>query len=192
MSQIAIRIIREEHAALSAVLQSVLTLLEKGPADDPQRFFDVLRAMLFYIDEFPEKLHHVNESNLLFPAVGRRAPELQPFIAQLETDHLQGESRVRKLQHQLLAWELLGDDARVDFTEAAHEYVRFYLNHMRLEETEILPVAQARLTEEDWSKLNASFVRDRDPLSGGERNSRYERLFSRIVLATPAPIGLGA
>jgi hypothetical protein len=29
--------------------------------------FDVLRAMLFYIDEFPERLHHTKESELLFP-----------------------------------------------------------------------------------------------------------------------------
>ena len=29
-------------------------MVERGPGDNPEKFFDVLRAMLFYIDEFPE------------------------------------------------------------------------------------------------------------------------------------------
>ena len=32
--------------------------------------FSTLRAMLFYIDEFPERLHHPKESDLLFPEAG--------------------------------------------------------------------------------------------------------------------------
>jgi hemerythrin-like domain-containing protein len=34
--------------------------------DDRDQFFDVLRAMLFYVDEFPERLHHPKESALLY------------------------------------------------------------------------------------------------------------------------------
>jgi hypothetical protein len=45
-----------------------------APGDEPERFFDVLRAMLFYIDEFPERLHHPKESDLLFPKLARRVP----------------------------------------------------------------------------------------------------------------------
>jgi hypothetical protein len=36
--------------------------------------FDVLRAMLFYIDEFPERLHHTKESELLFPSCANARP----------------------------------------------------------------------------------------------------------------------
>jgi hypothetical protein len=53
----ALRTIRDEHAALAAMLQSLLWLIRRGPGDDRARFFDTLRAMLFYIDEFPERLH---------------------------------------------------------------------------------------------------------------------------------------
>jgi hypothetical protein len=70
-----IRILLGEHASLRAVLQSILLMLERGPGDAPERFFDVMRAMLFYIDEFPERLHHPKESNLLFPRwTGSRWP----------------------------------------------------------------------------------------------------------------------
>jgi hemerythrin-like domain-containing protein len=151
----------------------------------------VLRAMLFYIDEFPERRHHPKESDLLFPKVARAAPELMPVIERLENDHLLGEGRVREMQHLLMAWELLGDGRRVAFTQAAGEYVRFYLDHMHVEEQQILPAAIDRLTDADWDQLDAAFLAQRDPLAGGERDPGYERLFTRIVLRAPAPIGVG-
>jgi hemerythrin-like domain-containing protein len=187
----AIQIIRDEHAGVAAVLRSLRLMMAQGAGDEPERFFDVVRAMLFYIDEFPEKLHHPKESNLLFPVLIRKAPELVPVIQRLEVDHAAGEGRVRELQHLLLAWELIGESRRMAFVKAADDYVTFYLNHMRTEETEILPVAARVLAAEDWAVLDEAFERSRDPLAGGTTDPRFDRLFTRIVLATPAPIGVG-
>lgn len=187
----ALQVIRDEHAAVSAVLRSMLQMMERGPDEEPERFFDVLRAMLFYIDEFPERLHHPKESDLLFPKVARVAPEMLPVIRKLEDDHMQGESRVRELQHLLLAWELLGDVRRPAFEEAARKYVEFYLSHMRMEETQVLPAAQKQLSEADWAQLDAAFQAHRDPLASGDRDPAYDRLFTRIVMRAPAPIGVG-
>ena len=106
MSHRATQIIRDEHAALAAMLRSLSMMIDHGPGEQPERFFDVLRAMLFYIDEFPEQRHHPKESDLLFPRLARAAPELMPVIRRLEAEHMQGEGRVRALQHLLLAWEL--------------------------------------------------------------------------------------
>jgi hemerythrin-like domain-containing protein len=190
MTRPALQVIRDEHSAVSAVLRSMLQMMERGPDEQPERFFDVLRAMLFYIDEFPERRHHPKESDLLFPMIARVAPELMEVIARLERDHVSGESRVRELQHLLLAWELLGDSRRVPFQDAARKYVEFYLTHMRTEETELLPVAQKLLTEQEWEQLNAAF-QNSDPLVTGDHDPVYDRLFTRIVMRTPAPIGVG-
>ena len=107
MTHESLRVIREEHSTLAAMLQSLMQLVRRGPAadgqDDSARFFDVLRAMLFYIDEFPEKHHHPKESDLLFPRVARVAPHAMATIDQLERDHRQGEGRVRELMHLLMA-----------------------------------------------------------------------------------------
>ena len=192
MTRPALQVIRDEHAAVSAVLRSMLQMMERDPDEQPERFFDVLRAMLFYIDEFPERRHHPKESDLLFPKIARVAPELMGVIERLEADHVSGESRVRELQHLLLAWELLGDSRRAAFQEAAARYVEFYLNHMRTEETELLPVAQKHLSEADWTQLNAAFATHADdPLVSGDHDPVYDRLFTRIVMRTPAPIGVG-
>ena len=191
MSHLAAVIIHEEHAAVAAVLRSLLAMLRQGPGTEPERFFDVLRAMLFYIDEFPEQRHHPKESNLLFPRLARACPELMPVISRLENDHIAGERKVRELQHLLLAWELIGESRREAFESHAMEYVTFSLNHMRTEETEVMPAAEKGLSAGDWAELDAAFVIDRDPLAGGVRDRHYDRLFTRIVLKAPAPIGVG-
>ncbi len=193
MTHECLRIIRDEHTALAAMLRSLAMMVARGPGDEPERFFDVLRAMLFYIDEFPERLHHPKESNLLFPKIARVAPAVMPTIERLEQDHLRGESAVRELQHLLLAWELLGEARKPAFVEAARSYTEFYLEHMRLEEAVLLPQAEQGLNDADWQELDAAFSTNCDPLTGQyPRDPAYDRLFTRIVMKAPAPIGLGA
>lgn len=188
----SLQIIRDEHSSLAAMLRSMLMMVERGPAEKPLQFFDILRAMLFYIDEFPERLHHPKESDLLFPRVVRAVPSLMDVVARLEHDHVNGEKTVRELQHLLLAWELLGEARKPAFVEQCKRYVDFYLEHMRLEETVILPEAEKRLTDADWKELDAAFEKNCDPLSGKyPPDPAYVSLFTRIVTKTPAPIGLG-
>lgn len=196
MKHEALRVIREEHASLAAMLQSLMQMVRRGPdpegRDDSALFFDVLRAMLFYIDEFPEKHHHPKESDLLFPRVARAAPHTLAAIDQLERDHMNGEPRVRELMHLLLAWELLGETRKAAFVDEVARYVDFYLSHMKLEEEVILPEAERHLGDADWHALNAAFATNRDPLNGRiPRDPQFDRLFTRIVMRAPAPVGLG-
>jgi hemerythrin-like domain-containing protein len=192
MDHPALQIIRDEHGALAAMLRSLSTMIERGPEADADRFFEVLRSMLFYVDEFPERLHHPKETNHLFPKLALVAPELGPVIRQLEADHQSGERRVRELQHLLTAWELLGAARREAFIGAAEEYVRFHLAHIELEEAQVLPAAAQLLSDADLQELEAVFAPAAEPMAGGaSRHPGYDRLFSRIVQTTPAPIWCG-
>ena len=196
MNHEALRVIRDEHASLAAMLKSLLQMVNRGP--DPEgrgeheRYFDVLRAMLFYIDEFPETLHHPKETELLFPRVAKAAPETAELIAQLDRDHHAGENRVRELMHLLMAWEYLGDARRAAFETSVKAYVGFYLEHMRQEEVVILPAAERALTDADWHALNAAFATNQDPLNTRlPRDPQFDRLFTRIVMLAPSPVGVG-
>ena len=191
MTPATLRILHEEHAALAAMLRSILLLLAQARREWATPDFGALRSMLFYVDEFPEKRHHHKESTLLFPKLRERTPEAGALLARLDDDHAKGEAAIRALEHALLAYEMMGEARRVAFEQAAQRYVDFYLAHMRLEEEEILPLAERVLTAQDWAELDAAFAANRDPLTGHAPEAEYQALFSRIANAVPAPIGLG-
>ncbi|VTU27719.1 hypothetical protein H6CHR_02852 [Variovorax sp. PBL-H6] len=191
MTHTTTRIIRDEHAALAAMLRSIVLLLAQHRRQGTMPDFGALRAMLFYVDEFPEKRHHRKESELLFPKLRARTPLSRELLDRLDDDHARGERRIRNVEHALLAFEMMGESRRQVFEQAVDHYVDFYLGHMALEEREILPLAERVLTDEDWADLDQSFSANRDALAGCEPDTEYEQLFRRIVNAVPAPIGLG-
>ena len=191
MSHPAISIIRDEHGALSAVLRSMSMLLAEYRRKGSMPDFSVLRAMLFYVGEFPEKLHHTKEAELLFPKVRERCPEAAATLDRLDREHARGEKAIRDLEHDLLAFEVLGEPRRATFEQAVDRYIDFYLSHMALEEAEILPLAEGALSADDWAGIDAGFLANRDPLTGHEPEEIFRPLFSKIVMTTPAPIGLG-
>ena len=191
MTHATVRIIRQEHAALAAMLRSIVLLLEQHRKKGTLPDFATLRAMLFYVDEFPEKRHHRKETELLFPKLRARTPISRDLLDKLDSDHARGERRIRDVEHALLAFEMLGESRREAFERTVGEYVDFYLGHMALEEREILPLAERVLTEDDWRDLDEAFAQNRDPMTGHVADLEYNALFTRIVNVVPAPIGLG-
>ena len=187
----ALRIIRDEHAALAAVLRSMALLVRDARRRNRAPDFHVLRAMLFYVDEFPERLHHVKESTMLFPRLRECTSDASAVLARLDNDHRNGVALIRELAHKLVAWELLGEPRREAFERALDDYVAFYLEHMRIEETEVLPLAERHFGEADWLMLDRAFGAHRDPLVTPGPETPYVELFRTIVNITPAPYGLG-
>lgn len=186
-----LRVIRDEHAALAAMLRTLSMLLAQHRRDGTLPDFTTLRAMLFYIDEFPERLHHPKESGLLFPKLRERSAEAAAVLDRLDREHAAGENAVRDLGHALLGFEMMGEARRAAFEAAAQRYVDFYLEHMAIEERSVLPLAEKVLTDADWDALDAAFAANRDPLAGHAPSDDYRALFSRIVRLVPAPLGLG-
>lgn len=176
----SIRILRSEHAALVALLRTATALVvdarEQGTLPD----FGLLRAMLFYIAEFPERHHHRKESALLFPRLRARTPLARALLDHLDEDHARGAARIRELEHALTAFEMLGPARQAAFEAALERHVDFYLVHMALEEREIFPLAESVLESRDWEELDAEFLADGDPLTGADPGADYAALFARI------------
>ncbi|WP_242499904.1 hemerythrin domain-containing protein [Methylibium sp. Pch-M] len=190
-------IIRQEHRALSAMLRAIHLMLGEHRRRGTLPDFGMLRAMLFYVDEFPERLHHAKESRLLFPMLRSRSAERTAVLNRLDQDHAQGEQFIRRLEHELLAFEVMaetpqGEERRGRFERSMTAYMHFYLNHMRTEEAMVLPMAERVLGDQDWSELDAAFLLNRDPLAGGEGDTVYADVFRRITEAQPTLLGLGS
>ena len=191
MTRAALRIIHDEHAALAAMLRSILLLVAQHRRQGTMPDFAVLRAMLFYMDEFPEQRHHRKESALLFPKLRTRSTEANSVLDRLDQDHERGERAIRDLEHALLAFEMMGESRREGFEQAVQQYADFYFQHMALEEKQVLPLAERVLQASDWEQLDTAFAANRDPLTGHEPDDEYRTLFRRILDVLPAPLGLG-
>ncbi|MFN0185624.1 MAG: hemerythrin domain-containing protein [Aquabacterium sp.] len=191
MKHLAESVIQDEHQALAAMLRSIPMLVDNWARQGEKPDFALLRAMLFYIDEFPERLHHPKESELLFPRLRQRCPDLTPVLNRLDQEHQRGEAAIRHLERALLGYEVMGEPRREAFEIALHRYIDAYLEHMSLEERKVMPAAREHLTEADWAQLDEAFAANRDPLTGHPVPADYQPLFRRIVTQAPAPVGLG-
>jgi hemerythrin-like domain-containing protein len=173
------------------MLRSILLLLARHRSENTLPDFSALRAMLFYVDEFPEQRHHRKESEVLFAKLRARTPLARERLDQRDHDHASGERRIRHLEHLLTAFEMMGAPRRDAFEREMRSYVDFYLGHMAEEERELLPLAERVLNDDDWRDIDEAFAGNRDPLLGHRPQEEYRELFSRIVRAVPAPLGLG-
>jgi hemerythrin-like domain-containing protein len=186
----AIRIIHDEHRSISAVLSGLIELTRLARSPGVQPGFAVFHAMIHYIDEFPERLHHPKEDQFLFARLAERAPETQPLVDELRQEHVRGAQLVRELESALLAYEVEGARALPAFDAAVSAYAQFHWGHMRKEEQRVLPLAQQHLTEADWRWIEEAFAGNRDPIAD-LRERDFEQLYHRIVNLAPAPVGLG-
>jgi hemerythrin-like domain-containing protein len=187
----AIRIIREEHQSLAAVLHGLLYVVRGIRAHQTEPDFSLLGAMVYYIDTFPERFHHPKEDAWLFRLLQLRHPDARDLIDHLQSEHRAGAVKLRQLEQSLLRYQEGGRAEFAVFAAAVESFVAFERNHMRSEETEVIPLAQKYLTPSDWAEIDAAFLDHTDPLLGEAVRDDFVGLFRRIVNLAPPPIGVG-
>jgi len=187
----AIRTILNEHRSLAAVLHGMLYLVREIRDRGKKPDFNVLGAMVYYIDAVPERFHHPKEDKYLFKLLRIRCSAAGPLLHLLEEEHRVGAEKIRTLEQALARYQQGGDAEFGAFAAAVDAYAAFHWDHMRREEKEVLPLAEQHLTPGDWETIDAAFAGHTDPLFGAEAGEEYDNLFRRIVHLAPPPIGVG-
>lgn len=184
----ALEIIREEHRTLAAVLHGLKFMVQEIRSGQAPADFELFRAMVYYIDAYPERMHHPKEEQFLFRLLRARTSSADALLDDLRREHEAGDQAIRHLERKLLAYEH-GTPFEA-FGDAADAYVETYFNHMRKEERQVFALAEQWLTVADWAEVGAAFAENRDPQSGPDA-AEFRALFSRIVNLAPPPIGVG-
>ena len=187
----AIRVIVNEHRALAAVLHGMLYLVHEIRDRGEKPDFPLFGAMICYIDAFPERFHHPKEDEYLFRFLRVRHPEAAPLLDRLKVEHRAGAEKIRTLEQALVRYQHGGAAEFSNFMGAVEAYAAFHWDHMRLEEKEVLPLAEKYLSVGDWEAIDAAFLGHTDPMLGAEVGAKYDALSMRIVNLAPPPIGLG-
>lgn len=191
MLNTALSIILDEHRSMAAVTHGLRFLVhemrEKGTEPDGR----LLWAMLYYIDTFPQKLHHPKEEAYLFRRLKMRTREADKAILELEEQHRAGVEHVKALEGSLGKYQAGAPGGREEFMAAAERFADEIAVHMALEENVLIPIAKRHLLPEDWAEIAAAFGENGDPRFGAEPDHEFRSLFSRIVNLAPPPIGVG-
>lgn len=187
----ALAIIHDEHRSLAAVVHGLRYLVREMRERNAKPNFRLLWAMIFYLDEFPGKMHHPKEDAYLFARLRQRTGEADKVVAELERQHVAGTRHVRDLELTLGHYEAGLPDGLEKFSAAVERFAEEILKHMALEESTVIPLARKHLTAQDWVEIGVAFSENGDPRFDAEADQDCRDLFSRIVNLAPPPIGVG-
>jgi nucleotide-binding universal stress UspA family protein len=176
--QRALAVIRDEHRSLAAVIHAMQDALAEGSAPVDLK---MLHAALYYLREFPERLHHRREEETLFHRLRQRSPASQVLIGTLELQHRDGSAAFARLEAALVAFEADGATVRTAFIAELERYAQQQWTHMGQEEAEILPMASEHLTEADWQAIASAFESHRDPRFDLQTESGFASVFRRLM-----------
>ena len=186
----AIAIIRDEHRAITAVIEGLRHLVAEVAAGNMPPDHTLLAALFHYIEQFPERLHHPKEDDYLFARLRVRRPDAAALLDGLRREHVVGRERFGELNASWERWR--ADPAALPpFADGVERYAHFHWLHMRREEDEVLPLATAALAPDDWAAIDAAFASNDDPVVGVPASKAFRELFRHLVAIMPAPYGVG-
>lgn len=178
----AIGIIHDEHRSMAAVLRGLQKLArqarQEGSVD-----IALLRQMLSYLHNFPEKLHHPKEDLYLFCKLRANTSEFNDMLDELERQHVQEHALLQALDRSVEMYAANDPGAREAFTTALQQYSGALWEHMSLEETVILKGAREHLSEVDWEEIAAAFEANQDPYLGDDNDPTLRKMFTGIANA---------
>lgn len=186
----ALEQLRNEHRMLARVIEALETLTAETAEATTALDFNLLAAMLYYVDAVPERLHHPKEDRYLFAALRARDPAQAPLLDRLEREHQRSPYLIGELERALVHWQGGAPDGLEQFALALGNFSEFHWAHMRAEENTILPLAEQTLAEADWIVIAEAFCANEDPLFGARRRQEFDRLYHRIVNLAPRKLKL--
>lgn len=181
----AVRLIVNEHRQLASVLILLESLVEQVVAGKSAPDFRLLATVLCYIDTFPERFHHPKEDQYLFTALRGRTGSATALLERLSQDHRTSEHFLLGLDRCFVAFQAHLPGATRNFSDACAAFVRFHIDHMQTEETELLPLAAKHLTQGDWENIAAAWAANEDPLRGMDSQATFARLRASIAEQVP-------
>ncbi|MCP3709823.1 hemerythrin domain-containing protein [Paraburkholderia sp. CNPSo 3274] len=181
----AIQVILSEHRRLTSIVSGMLRVVDGMTSGSGPRSAMLMRAMLYYISEFPEQVHHPKEEQYLFARLRERSEQFDAVTGELARQHEDGRLRVHALERALRRYELAGADLLPALRDGVYGYADFYASHRHLEESVILPGAQRYLTVSDWVEIDEAFAANRDPFESLETEDNLNDLYRLIVQTMP-------
>ncbi len=183
----AVAIMQDEHRSLAAVVSGLVHLVKQANQSNVALDVPLIKAMLHYIEAFPERLHHPKEDAYLFERLGSRTSEYDAAIEELRAQHVSGGMQLKAMETALEGYaRQISPATLAEMTTTVNNFAQSLWEHMNMEENIILPAARKHLRSEDWEKIYEAFSANGDPRFDTDLEDGFKRLYSKIInLARP-------
>lgn len=186
----AVVTIHQEHLSLSAVIHALRFLVQDAHSGENEPDIALFRAIMRYIHDFPETLHHPKEEMYLFRKLREHTHDVDEVLEELERQHKRELVLVDILETSLERFATQGQSAFAELSQAVDAFAEAVWAHMSLEERVVIPAAMKHLTADDWAEVAAAFAENGDPCFDHDTTNAYKKLFTRIMnLAPDAVLG---
>lgn len=187
----ALNIISAEHSGmwrLTTALDSIGKDMQYSGGHAP---VEVVTLMLDYLSSYIDRMHHPKEDEHLFRLLRLRSPQSEADIDRLQSEHAEGPQHLAALLALARAVASGDQAAKPAFFDNLARFTESLREHIRFEETTVIPLARKVLTAADWEEIDAAFLNNDDPLFGSNAKAEFAELRARLVALAPEPIGLG-
>lgn len=174
-----VRMLRQEHANMAKLLDALerqVALFDKGELPD----YDIIEGVIDYCLAYPDLFHHPKE-DLIYRRMQEREPEAAAAVGDLLSEHERLAALTRHLAEAVQNVLLELNVPRDAVLKVAREFLDAYREHIRIEEAAFFPAALAALSEEDWRELDAQAKDSEDPIFGGAKSGRFEKLRDDVL-----------
>lgn len=176
---VVIDALREEHrniARLLAILEHQIEIFAQAGKPD----YDILHGIADYFLEYPDLCHHPKE-NVVYRRLREQFPHDAAALNDLEREHRDVSERARRFHEMVTA--LLGesDIARETIVDTGRIFISAERDHLAMEENTFFPLAESRLTPEDWSHIDDDLDEVRDPLFGDRVEAEFRDLSEKLL-----------
>ena len=141
--------------------------------------FDVITEAVTYCLTYPDLYHHPMEDLVYRRMVDRGVSPDQ--VGDLETAHQDLAGLTRRLSRLVKESQEGTPDQRNTLASLIESFVGSYRLHMGAEDKIFFPLAEEKLTAEDWAAIERDLSRMPDPMFGDRALIDYPKLHQAMV-----------
>jgi len=159
---------------LLAVLEHELEISDRGERPD----YQVIRAIIYYFQLYPELYHHPIE-DLVFAKLKLRNPAAAAKVGNLTLEHQKGAERLRRVAQAIDG--VLADREIPRPNWVVRDFIESERHHIRMEDRDFFPAALMALKPQDWTEIASASTNSEDPLFNEAAEATFSWLRARIL-----------
>lgn len=171
--------LHDEHGYIgklrSAMFEEVSRSSRRGELD-----VALIRDMMRYLMEFPDKHHHPLEDRIFEKLLAQRS-SARSDVLELMAEHKDLAAESQYLYHKLNAIHRGDEKLQPHMLRSTIEaFLVFYAEHVKREEAIVFPAAEKQLSAADWRDIAETFQAVDDPVFESGKRGDFAPLRARI------------